>query len=161
MCNACMPHLPPSVHVVLGPSRIAGAAIGVATLATLVIVLILPLAGWQHAALCSLVLGWAWVGFTLVALRRTRDAVTELRLAPDLMLVVHRGDGRLIAGHVRSSTYVSARITTIVWRPDGARLSRAEWILPDMLPADDFRRLRVLLRYGRSDVAQGTPASHA
>ena len=161
MCNACMPHLPPSVHVVLGPSRIAGAAIGVATLATLVIVLILPLAGWQHAALCSLVLGWAWVGFTLVALRRTRDAVTELRLAPDLMLVVHRGDGRLIAGHVRSSTYVSARLTSIVWRPDGARLSRAMLVLPDMLPAEDFRRLRVMLRYARNALEQETPGSQA
>jgi hypothetical protein len=48
-----------------------------------------------------------------------------------------------------------------VWRPDRSRFSRAEFILPDMLPADDFRRLRVLLRYGRNDDAHGAPASHA
>jgi len=30
-----------------------------------------------------------------------------------------------------------------------------------MLPANDFRRLRVLLRYGRSDDTQGAPASQA
>ena len=34
-------------------------------------------------------------------------------------------------------------------------------LLPDMLPAVEFRKLRVLLRYARSDVAQGAPASHA
>jgi hypothetical protein len=62
---------------------------------------------------------------------------------------------------VRASSYVGARITTIVWRPDGAWRSRAEFILPDMLPAGDFRQLRVLMRYGRSDAAQGAPASHA
>ena len=84
-----------------------------------------------------------------------------LWLTGDRMLVVRMGDGRLVAGHVRAATYVCARVTTIVWRPDGARLSRAEWILPDMVETDDFRRLRVLLRYGRSDVAQGTRASHA
>lgn len=142
--------LPPSVHVVLQPSRIAGAAVGVATLATLVMVLLVPLAGWQHAALCGLVLGWGWVGFALVALRKTRDAVTEIWLTANLLLVVRRGDGRLVAGHVRSSTYVSERLTSIVWRPDDARCSRAILIVPDMLHADDFRRLRVMLRYARS-----------
>ena len=88
-----------------------------------------------------------------------RWAVTELRLAPDLVLVVHRGDGRLIAGHVRSATYVAASLTSIVWRPDGARFSRAILIVPDMLPEEDFRRLRVMLRYARNAEVQDTPLS--
>src|SRR5262245_35452944 len=104
--------LPPSVHVILGPSRIVGAAIGAATLATLAIVLILPLPPWQHAAICAIVLAWAWVAFQVTALRRGSFAVTEVRLAPDLVLVVHRGDGRLVAGHVRSATFVAAWLTS-------------------------------------------------
>ena len=31
----------------------------------------------------------------------------------------------------------------------------------DMLPADQFRQLRVLLRYGRSEDTEAAPASHA
>ena len=151
--------LPPSVHVVLGPSRCVGAAIGIATLATLVVVLILPWDAWLHFLACLAVLAWAGIAFHVVALRRGRWAVTELRLAPDLVLVVHRGDGRLIAGHVRSSTYVAASLTSIVWRPDGARLSRAILIVPDMLTEEDFRRLRVLLRYARNAEVQDTPLS--
>jgi hypothetical protein len=153
--------LPPSVHVVLGPSRFVGAGIGVATLATLVIVLLLPLAGWQHAALCGLVLAWWYVAFRYAAVRRAPDAIGELRLAPDLVLVVHRNDGLLVAGHVRSSTYVSSWLTSIVWRPDGARFSRACLIVPDMLPAEDFRRLRVMLRYARSALQHEAPVSQS
>jgi len=151
--------LPPSVHVVLGPSRIVGAAIGVAALATLTIVFLLPVDPWQQALAMLAVLAWAAVTFWVVALRRSRYAITELRLAPDLVLVANMGDGRLVAGHVRSSTYVGAWVTTIVWRADGAYWSRAVLVVPDMLAAEDFRKLRVMLRYARNAVEQGVPAS--
>jgi hypothetical protein len=153
--------LPPVVHVSLGPSRTAGAAIGVATLATLVVVLHLPVAPWQHGAICAVVLAWAWVAFERTAVRSTPDAVVQLRLAANLLIVVTRGDGRLVAGHVRSRTCVTASLTSIVWRPDGARWSRSILVLPDMLPPDDFRRLRVMLRYARSGLAQSAPASQS
>jgi hypothetical protein len=147
--------------VALGASRAIGAAIGVATMATLCLVLSLPLRGWMHGALCALLLAWAWIAFQVIALRRGPYAVTEVRLAPDLVLVVCRGDGRLVAGHVRSSTYVAAWLTSIVWRPDGGRVSRAILIAPDMLPAEDFRRLRVMLRYARSGEVQDAPLSQS
>jgi len=153
--------LPPSVHVALGPSRIVGVAVGLAALAVLAVAFALPLAAWQHGAVTLAVLVWASRTFVVVALRRSPGAVTELRLAPDLVLVVHRRDGRLVAGHVRSATYVGEMLTSIVWRPDDARHSRAILVVPDMLPADDFRRLRVMLRYARNVEAQGAPASHA
>jgi hypothetical protein len=153
--------LPPSVHVVLGPSRIVGAAIGVAALGTLVVVFLLPADAWKQALGVLAVSVWAAATCWVVALRRSRFAVTELRLAPDLVLVVHMGDGRLVAGHVRSSTYVGAWITTVVWRADGAYWSRAVLMVPDMLAAEDFRRLRVMLRYARNAVVQGVPASQA
>jgi hypothetical protein len=56
---------------------------------------------------------------------------------------------------------VGAWITTIVWRPDNWRLSRTILVLPDMLPDEDFRRLRVMLRYARSGEVQDVPASQA
>ena len=68
-------------------------------------------------------------------------------------------DGRILAGHVRSSSYVSARLTTIVWRADGERRLRSILILPDMVSADAFRRLRVMLRYARSGEVEAAPES--
>lgn len=153
--------LPPTVHVVLHPSRIVGAGIGIASLATLAVVLALPLPAWLQVACAAGIAAWATLAFYRHALLRGRRAVTEVRLAGDLVLVAHCADGTLVAGHVRSSTYVGAALTSIVWRPDGAWRSRAILVVPDMLPPDDFRRLRAMLRYARSAVAQGAPASHA
>ena len=112
--------LPPTVHVVLRPSRTVGAGLGVAALATLAVVLALPWPAWAQAAAAAGVLAWAAFAFRRHALLRGAGAVTELRLAGDLVLVAHLADGTLVAGHVRSSTYVGAQLTSIVWRPDGA-----------------------------------------
>ena len=153
--------LPPSVHVVLAPSRIAGASIGVLAVATVALILVMPLTtAWQILLIAGIV-AWAGWSFRIDALHRGRFAVSELRLAPDLILVACMGDGRLVAGHVRSATYVGAWITTIVWRPDRMRWSWTILVLPDMLAAEDFRRLRVMLRYARSGEVQEAPASQA
>ena len=153
--------LPPAVHVTLAASRCAVAwIIGVALIACMV-VLTLPIDPVLSGLAMLGIVVWAGDRIVVVAWRRGPRASVALWLTGDRMLVVRTGAGQLVAGYVRAASYVGPRITTIVWRPDGGRWSRAEWILPDMVPADDFRRLRVLLRYGRSDVAQGTPASHA
>ena len=60
--------------------------------------------------------------------------------------------GRSLAGPILDDSYVGARVTTIVWRADEDRWwrpARTLLILPDSLPRDEFRRLRVVLRYGR------------
>jgi len=154
-------HLPPSVHVMLAPSRWAGLGIGALALCTIAVVLALPVIAWVKSATIVAIAAWAVVAVRTGALHRGRFAVAELRLAPDLMLVVCMSDGRLVAGHVRESTYVGEWLTTIVWRADGAYVSRTILILPDMLPARDFRRLRVMLRYARRRASAVIPASHA
>jgi hypothetical protein len=105
--------------------------------------------------------GWAHHRIRLHGTRTARHAVVEILLSSDAVIVARRRDGKLIAGHVRSPTFVHPSFTSIVWRPDGARWSQAIPLLPDMLGLDDFRRLRVLLRYGRTEVTAGAPASQA
>jgi hypothetical protein len=153
--------MPPSVHVVLAPSRVAGTGIGLLGAASVALTICLPLHPLLQMALIAAIVAWTGWSFHVDALHRGRFAVTEVRLAPDLILVACMGNGCLVAGHVRASTYVGTWITTIVWRPDGWRWSRAILILPDMLPAEDFRRLRVMLRYARSGDMQDVPASQA
>ncbi|HEX8741342.1 MAG TPA: protein YgfX [Casimicrobiaceae bacterium] len=154
-------HGAPSVHVDLVPSRMALFGIVVAATATSGAVLTLP---WPLAATVAAVLAivaWAVDRVRVVALRRGSRAVRGVEITAGLRLRASYGDGTVRIGRLDQSTCVTPRITTIVWRPDGCRFARAVLILPDMLPSEDFRRLRVTLRYGRSDATQGAPASHA
>lgn len=61
-------------------------------------------------------------------------------------------DGRCRDGVILDDSYVGAWLTSIVWRADGEpwwRPAHTLLVLPDVLARDEFRRLRVLLRYGR------------
>ena len=152
---------PPPVRVSLAPSVAASLLIASLALATCVVVAMLPLeAPVNGLALVAIAL-WAVDRICVVGLRRGARAVRGLELRGDLTLVVQTGDGSVCAGRVHRDSYVGANLSTIVWRPFGRWRLRTILLLPDMLPAGDFRRLRVLLRYGRSDVAEGEPASHA
>lgn len=55
---------------------------------------------------------------------------------------------------ILADSYVGPRLTTIVWRPDGARRVKTLVVMADTFAADDFRRLRVALRYGRAAAAE-------
>jgi hypothetical protein len=152
---------PPSVRVVLGSSKAAFALIALLATGTCVVIATLP---FEPAALALANFGvvvWAIDRVYVVALRQGPRAVRHFELRGDLTVVVVTGDGSACAGRVHRDSYVGARLTTLVWRPFGRRRARTILLLPDMLPAQDFRRLRVLMRHGRSDVAQGSPASHA
>jgi hypothetical protein len=81
-----------------------------------------------------------------------RGVPALLHIGIDRRITVTDRDGRSRAGMIQDDSYVGAWLTTIVWRWDGMpwwRPARAIVVLPDTLPRDEFRRLRVVLRYGR------------
>jgi len=129
--------------------------------ATGVLVALLPIPWWAIVATLVGIGVWGWVRLRAVAQRRHAGRPIELALTGDRQIVVRTGSGHLRAGSVHELTYVSPSLTAIVWQPDGALRSQSVLILPDMLPAEDFRQLRVVLRYGKSDVVAGLPASQA
>ena len=113
------------------------------------------------AGVAIALIGWARRRLRLHGSRTAPDAVVELLLSSDATIVVRRHDGQLVAGHVRSGSYAHPLFSSILWRPDRARWSRTLPLVPDMLDVDDFRRLRVMLRYGRRGVTADAPASQA
>lgn len=152
---------PPSVRIVLVSSRLALALIGALASATCAVIATLPFEPAALGLATLVVIVWGIDRIYVVALRQGPRAVRQFEVRGDMTVVIVTGDGNAQAGRIHRDSYVGARLTTIVWRPFGRWRSRTILILPDMLPAQDFRRLRVLLRYGRSDVAHGNPASHA
>ena len=143
------------------PSRIGTAAMVAGAAAGVALVAALPLEPWLTAAA---------VVATLVAMARGvricagRGVPLLLHVGLDRRLSVTTRDGRSHDGTILDASYVGARLATIVWHPDATHWyvpARTILILPDSLPGDDFRRLRVVLRYGRpaSDkVASGVDA---
>jgi hypothetical protein len=123
-------------------------AIVLGAAATAALVFALQLAWWVTVVALVAVAGiavrelWRCAGRGVPALVHVGD---------DRRLTVSDRNGRVADGDILDASYVGAWLATVVWRADRApwwRLARTLLVLPDMLPAEDFRRLRVLLRYG-------------
>jgi len=124
------------VEATLGRSRLARAFVGVAAGATMALALALPLAGEARA----LIAAWAAVA-ALHALHRLRGA-RHIRVDQTGAIAM---DG--VEGKVRDGSFVAPWLVVVRWRPEGGWRDRSLLVAPDMLGADDFRRLRVLLRW--------------
>lgn len=108
-----------------------------------------------------MIASWAARAVWRQAWRRHRGAIRLLRVDGGLGVQAVTADARVMRGRVLPATYVGSTVTTLVWRAYGERLPRIECLLQDSLPVGNFRRLRVQLRYGRSEDSDGAPASHA
>jgi hypothetical protein len=111
--------------VALAPSRFLAAFVLAGAGATIALLMVLPLEPLPRALVV------VWVG--LAAPRAMRENVARV---VDLASVV---DG----------SFVAPWLTIIRWRPEGAWFDRTIVVLPDMLPADAFRELRLRLRWDR------------
>jgi membrane protein implicated in regulation of membrane protease activity len=139
-----------TIRIALQASRVAGVLTLTAMVATASLVAWLPAPAWLRM-LAVAALGV--YGVTLLrswAQRSTQRAVIAIELGVDRRIVVVERSGRRTDGKVQDDSYVGSALTTIVWRAACARRSRAIAIVPDMLPPEDFRRLRVLLRLGQA-----------
>jgi hypothetical protein len=138
----------PVLRVTLQPSRIAAGLLAAATIVTAAMVgLLLPGEAWLRAA-GVLITGACGIH----ALRRVTPigmsrSIAAIEIAADCRVMITDRSGQHIEAIVRPESYVGPLLTTLVLRPEGARRSRALAIWPDTMPADDFRRLRVLLRH--------------
>jgi len=135
-----------AVELRLGPSRRVGACVAAAAFATIAMLVATP--GPDGARL----LAATWVACAALeavhtrALLRGRRAVRELRLR-GTAIEVRDGLGRWRSGAIRPGSFVAPWLTIVRWRPEGARFDRSVPVLPGMAPAEDLRRLRVVLRW--------------
>ena len=138
---------PPPVRIELRRSRRALALIVAAHAATGALLALLPLPLELRIGCLSALIGAAVHSILRITGRR---GVASLVVGIDRRMAATTRGGTACEGEVLADSYVGSRLTTIVWRPDGARRARTLLLLPDALGAEDFRRLRVVLRYGRS-----------
>jgi hypothetical protein len=132
------------------PSRIACAAILAACSGTALLVAVLRLPVVATLGCAAIVVAvlvsslWRCTGRGVPAL---------VHVGIERRIAVTDRSGRSHAGAVLDDTYVGPSLTSLVWRADADpwwRPARTILFLPDSLPPDEFRRLRVALRYGRA-----------
>jgi hypothetical protein len=139
------------VEVALRPSRAAAVFILASAAATLVVVLAVPLALTVRLGLVFLI--------GLMTLHAYRREASRTDRAIGTVSIDARGDievetrGSPLRGTVRAGCFVAPWLTVIRWRRQGQCFDATILVLPDMLPADGFRRLRVLLRWGSTSAA--------
>ena len=140
----------PTLHVALEPSRSATALVAVAHLSTAALTAFLPGPALYRALAVVAIGAHALWTLRLWALRTARGAIVGLEVGGDGHVVLCERSGRRCEGRLQAASYVGTWLTTVVVRIDGLRTSRAVAILPDMLPPEDLRQLRVVLRIAGS-----------
>jgi toxin CptA len=135
------------VEVVLRPSRVATMGLAVMSAATLAVVAMTPGPAVLKLVIATCVACMALEAVQTIALRRGRRGVRAILLRRSREIEVEMASGAWEAGVVLDGSFVAPWLTIVRWRPEGARFERSILILPDMLSAEGFRTLRVLLRW--------------
>ena len=135
------------VEVALRPSRVATMSLAVMSAATLAVIAMTPGPAALRFFVATCVAGMALEAVHTIGLRRGRRGVRAILLRRSREIEVEMASGAWQAGVVLDGSFVASWLTIVRWRPDGARFGRHILILPDMLPAEGFRTLRVLLRW--------------
>jgi hypothetical protein len=124
-----------ALEVDLGRSLAVPAFVGGAAAASLAVLAFAPLSPAATILLAT------WV--CCAGLDALRRALAVHRLAISMGGEISL-DGR--AGALRAGSFVAPWLTVVRWRPAGTRFDRTLLVVPDMLGADAFRELRVIVR---------------
>lgn len=143
----------------LRPSRLLAAVLGGAHLGALLVLALLPLALWLQTGGAVVLLLSAAHAIRRHALRRGRNAAVALHFTDREQLRVRMHDGSWHAGQVLGSSSVGVSLTLLNIALNGRHLPLHVVLPADSLAADDFRRLRVWLRWGPRAAAEETVTS--
>jgi toxin CptA len=135
-----------AVELRLAPSPLGAWLVFAAALASLAVIAATP--GLDGAR----ILAATWVACGALeavhsrALLRGQRGVRALRVRGNA-IEIEDGLGRWRKGAIRAGSFVAPWLTIVRWRPEGARFDRTIAILPGMAGAEEFRRLRVELKW--------------
>ena len=136
-----------TVRIELQYSRVGLAVLAAMAFATAALLVAVPLAGAMRVALLAGTAVLALEALDRVVLVRGLRAVRMLSVQRDGAIEVESPSGVLRSGRLRPGSFVAPWLVVVRWRPRDARWDGTVLLLPDMVAAEDFRRLRVLLRW--------------
>jgi toxin CptA len=136
------------IHVDLRTSRALAALLGAGCLVACALVVILPLPVWLASlAILAGVLATSRA-LMLHALLLRPSSVVRIEVTASGEMRCTMRSGEMVAATVLGSSTVMPWLTVLNLELPGKRLARHAILLPDAVEADEFRRLRVWLRWG-------------
>ena len=109
--------------------------------------LVLPLPIWlKVAAILAFCISFVFY-LERNARLATPNSIIALETGEDCACVIETRNGRRLDGILLPTSYVSASLTLLNLKAHGERLARHVVILPDAINSEDFRKLRVFLRW--------------
>lgn len=136
------------LKISLKPSRRLALLLCVAHAAAAGAVLAIDLPIWLKLSLGLLIGASCGVYLYATALLRSGGAIVGLEIRDDDALSIQTRRGEWREGRLLGSTFVSPYLTILNIGTEGRFLARHVVIMPDGVDAEDFRRLRVRLRWG-------------
>ena len=135
------------LRVTLRPSRSLAAVLAAAHLACAVLLVPLDLPLWVKCALAAAIALSLTSALRRHALRLGRSALVALELRGEDRAAVQTRDGEWRDARVLPTTYVSPVLTIVNLRSAQRLRPYHAVIIPDSVRAEDFRALRVWLRW--------------
>lgn len=136
------------LSIALRPSRRLALAFAAAHLAAAGAVVATGLPLWLTLAIGSALLGHGTITVARAALLRGRRAVVAFEAGRAETLPFRTRDGVWHEGRLLGSSYVAPYLTVLNISETGKWRVFHVLIVPDAVDAEDFRRLRVWLRWG-------------
>lgn len=82
-----------------------------------------------------------------IALLRSPQSIVAIEIGDGDKVAFQTRSGRWHAGRLLGTSFVSPGLTILNLSPDDARLTRSVVIVPDNVQSEDFRQLRIWLRW--------------
>lgn len=142
-----------TLTITVGPSRrLAGLLVGMHGFSAAMMWLA-PLPHWLAALLMPVFIGSAWHTLRRDGLRTLRLSLVGLRLDADCRCEFQTRAGAWHEAALLGSSFVAPYLTVLNLKPAGRRFAQHLVILPDAVNVEDFRRLRVWLKWRCSKMA--------
>ncbi len=129
-------------------SRTLGALLLVAHLASLALVWITPLPGSVQFVICLLLLASCLFYLRRDCLRLAPGSIISLSFNQEGSCSYQVRGGEWFEATLLGSSLVTPWLSVLNFRREAARGMRSVVLFPDSIDAEDYRKLRVLLRWG-------------
>lgn len=133
----------------LRPSRILAAILVLAHGAAIAMVVLAGLPLWPALIAIAALVASLVYDVRQTALLRAPDAVSAFEITADDKFSIQTRSGECLECEVLGSTYVTYFLTILNLKAIDSGKNKRAVILPDSLDAEDFRKLRVWLRWKR------------
>ena len=141
----------PTLRIALRPSRMLIAMLATAHLAAVAAAAVSHPGTLLKLALCAaLAVNGCWT-LRRHGLLKAAASIVALEIRGESDCLAQMRDQRWIECRVLASSYVTPLLVVLHLRCRGHRFARHVVILPDSMPAETFRRLRVRLRWSNVD----------